>query len=206
MTVAPLRRPARQPRARGAASRSTRLRAAQPPSRSEGRELLAKRRQFGAVDAEAEHAAVERADQRGGGVAGDDAAGHQDRHARAQIGDVVDDVRRQDHDAALADLGQQVVEAVALLGVQPGSGFVDDDQLRVPDQCLGDAEALAHAAGESRDRTLAHVPQVHLLQQRLHRLAPLTSGGDPLEHGQVIEHRQCRHARIDAEILRQVAQ
>ena len=34
-------------------------------------------------------------------------------------------------------------------GSRPGGRLVDDDQLRIADQRLGDAEALAHAAGET---------------------------------------------------------
>ena len=75
-----------------------------------------------------------------------DATSHQDGHARAQVADIVDDVSGQDHHDALADLTQQVVEAVALFGVQTCRGFVDDHQPRLPEQCLCDAEALAHAA------------------------------------------------------------
>ena len=63
-------------------------------------------------------------------------------------------------------LGQQIEEAVALLRVEARGRLVDDDQRRVPDQGLGDAEALAHAAGEAGERLLAHGPQIDLVQQR----------------------------------------
>ena len=56
-----------------------------------------------------------------------------DRHAVAQLLDVLDDVRREDHDAVLTDLAEQVEEADALLRVEPGRRLVDDDQLRVAD-------------------------------------------------------------------------
>ena len=95
--------------------------------------------------------------------------------SRAEVGHVVDDVGREDHDDVLADLGEQVEEAVALLGVEARGRLVDDDQLRVADQRLRDAEALAHAAREAGERLLAHVPEVGLLQQRLDRLAALAA-------------------------------
>ena len=102
----------------------------------------------------------------------------QDRHARAQVGDVLDDVGREDHDHLLADLGQQVVEAVALAGVEAGGGLVHDQQLRIADQGLGDAEALAHAAREARQRLPAHVVEVaapeHGLDTRSRR-SPLSA-------------------------------
>ena len=92
-----------------------------------------------------------------------------DRHARAEVGDVLDDVGRQDDHHVLADLGQQVEEAVALLRVEAGGRLVDDDQLGIADQRLGDAEALAHAAGEAGQRLLAHRPEVGLVEQGLDR-------------------------------------
>ncbi len=91
-------------------------------------------------------------------------------------------------------------------GIQAGSGFVDDDQLGFADQCLGDAEALAHATGKGAQLLLAHVPQVHLPQQRFDQLGTLAPGNDALEDGVVIEHRLDRDLGVDAEILGQVAQ
>ena len=89
------------------------------------------------------------------------------RHARAEVGDVVDDVGREDDDDIVADRGEQVEEAVALLGVEAGGRLVDDDQLRVADQRLGDPEALPHTAGEAGDRLVADGPEVGLLEQGL---------------------------------------
>ena len=134
------------------------------------------RLEFALADALAPDPAVHRLDQLERRAGADDAAGGDDRHARAQVGDVLDDVRRQDHDHVLADLGQQVEEAVALLGVEAGGGLVDDDQLRLAEQRLRDAEALAHAAGEAGQRLLAHVPEVDLLQQRLDGLLAFACG------------------------------
>ena len=84
-------------------------------------------------------------------------------------------MRRQDHHDVLADLREQVVEADALRRVEPGGRLVDDDQLRVAEQRLRDAEALPHAAGERAQLLLAHVVQVGLLQQRFDDLAPLAA-------------------------------
>ena len=64
------------------------------------------------------------------------------------------------------------MKAKPLGRVEPGRRLVDDDDLRIAEQRLGDAEALAHAAGEGRDRALARVEEVGLLQQRLNLLAP----------------------------------
>ncbi len=92
----------------------------------------------------------------------------QDGHARTQVGDVLDDMGGQDDHHVLADLHQQVVETIAFLGIEAGGRLVHDHQLRIADQRLGDAEALAHAAGEAGDRLGAHRPQIGLHQQCFH--------------------------------------
>ena len=85
--------------------------------------------------------------------------------ARAQHRDVLDDVRREQHDAVLGELGEQVVEAQPLLGVEPGGRLVDDDEARIAGDRLRDAEPLAHAARVGLDRALAPRTQVHALEQ-----------------------------------------
>jgi hypothetical protein len=111
-----------------------------------------------------------------------------------------------DNHDALADVGEQVEEAVALFRIEARGRLVDDQQRRAADQRLGDAEALAHAAGEAGNGFLAHAPQVDLAQQRLDGLAPLAASGDALKHRHVVEHVVGADARIDAEILRQIAE
>ena len=87
-------------------------------------------------------------------------------------------MRREDDDDVLADLGQQVQEAVALFRIEAGGRLVDDDEPRIAEQRLRDAEALAHAAGERAELALAHVPQVDLLQQRFDHLVALLAAHD----------------------------
>ena len=108
-----------------------------------------------------------------------DLAAVDDRHAAAQLLDVLDDVRREDDDAVLADLAQQVQEADALGRVEPRGRLVDDDQLRVAEQRDGDAEALPHAAGERAELLLAHLPQVGPPEQRLDDVAPRPGSAMP---------------------------
>ena len=148
--------------------------------------------------------------QAGNQIAGralaDDAAVADNRHGRTEVGHVFNNVSREDHHHVLADLGQQVEEAVALFGVEACGGLIDDDQAGVANQGLGDAETLAHAAGEAGDGLLAHGPQIGLVEQRLDRLLAILRVGDALEHGHVVEHVVGRHPRIDAEVLRQIAQ
>ena len=86
-------------------------------------------------------------------------------------------MRGQDDDDVLADLGEQVEEAVAFLRIETGRRLVDDDQAGVADQRLGDAEALAHAAGESGERLVAHVPEIDLVQQARRPCPGARAGG-----------------------------
>ena len=96
-----------------------------------------------------------------------DLAAVDDRHARAQLAHVLDDVRGEEDDAVLAQLAEQVQEAHALGRVEAGGRFVHDHQLRVAQQRDGDAEALPHAAGVAAELLLAHVPEVGLPEERL---------------------------------------
>ena len=72
-----------------------------------------------------------------------------DRHPAAQVADVLDDVGREDHHDVLADLRQQVVEAEPLGRVEARGRLVDDDQLRIAEQRLRDAETLSAVARKS---------------------------------------------------------
>jgi Asp/Glu/hydantoin racemase len=75
----------------------------------------------------------------------------------------------------------------------------------IAEQRLGDAEALAHAAGERAEVLLAHVVEVGAAQQRGH-VSLRSRDCDALEDREVIEQRLGRDARIDAELLRQIAE
>src|SRR5207237_7216407 len=57
------------------------------------------------------------------------AAAGDDRHVRAEVADVFDDVRRKDDDDVLADLGEEVVKADALAGIESGRRRADDARL-----------------------------------------------------------------------------
>src|SRR5579875_242178 len=72
-------------------------------------------------------------------------AGGDDGHARAELADVVDDMGGENDGAVAADRREQVEEAVALGGVETGSGLIDDDKAWIGEQGLRDAEALPHA-------------------------------------------------------------
>ena len=115
-------------------------------------------------------------------------------------------MRAQNHNNVLADFAQQVVETVALAGVEAGGRLVHDDEQGLADEGLGNAEALLHATRERADAALAHVVEVGLLQQGLYRVAPLATVYDALHHGHVVEQVFGRHPRVHPKLLGQVAQ
>ena len=78
--------------------------------------------------------------------------------------------------------------------------------MRVTEQGLGDAETLAHAAGETGDGLVGVLRQIGLFEQAGDDGLALLSVGDALEDGEMVQHRPSRHARIDAEVLGQITQ
>ena len=60
--------------------------------------------------------------------------------------------------------------------------------------------------GKSAEPAFAHVPQVHLLQQRLDQRLALAARNDTLEYREVLEHRLSRDPRIHSESLWQIAE
>jgi hypothetical protein len=88
-----------------------------------------------------------------------------ERDARGRGFHVGDDVRGEDDDALAGQIREQVAEADALFGIEPGRGLVDDQELRIVEERLRDADALAHAAGKSAERALARIGEVHQHQQ-----------------------------------------
>ena len=112
-------------------------------------------------------------ERRGGGV-GDQAAGVEHDHVVADLGHVVEEVGGQHHrdaEAAQAvDQGQHLLPAGR---VEAGGGLVEQDELGVGDDGLGQLGPLAHAGGEA-----AHRPEAGLVQpdQVEHLRRPLAGG------------------------------
>jgi len=71
---------------------------------------------------------------------------------------------------------------------------------------LGDAEALLHATGETTEPPVAVLPEVGLLQERLHRVMARAALGQALELCEVVQHVPGRHLGVHAEVLRKVAE
>src|SRR5579872_92376 len=107
-------------------------------------------------------------------------------HPRTQLSDVLHNVRRQNDYHLLANLSQQIQEAISLLGIQSRGRLVDDYESGVANERLGDAKTLAHAAGEAGDRFVAHLPEIHLTEQAFHGVLTLADGCNALEHSHVL--------------------
>ena len=116
---------------------------------------------------------------------------------------VLNDVGGQEHQPALRRPGEEVAEVDALLRIQPHRGLVQDQEGRVAQQGLGDANPLALPAGQGADsgRRL-------LLQADLPDYLP--DGGawraQALQGRHVVQ--ELRHGELvkQAEVLGQVAQ
>ena len=93
-----------------------------------------------------------------------------------------------------------------LLGIEAGGRLVDDDQLRIAQECLRDTEAPAHAAREGAELAPPDVVEVGHSQKPFDDFAPLPGGNQSLQHGEVVQQRLGRDSRVDAHLLRQVAQ
>ena len=128
-----------------------------------------------------------------------------DGHAAAEIEDILHDMRGENHDHLLANLGQQIVKTIALARIETGRGLVYDQQMRIPDERLRDAESLTHPSRETGQRLLAHLVEIASPQHRFHHVLALARVGDALEQRDVGEHVLRRNARIDAEVLRQIS-
>src|ERR1043165_194317 len=103
-----------------------------------------------------------------------------DRHARAQLAHIFDDVGREDYDGALSELCQQVEESQTLCGVETSCRLVHNDELRRTQGGGGGAEPLAHAARVAAEVLLAIASEVGLLEQAVHHLASLALADDAL--------------------------
>ncbi|MCZ7686445.1 MAG: hypothetical protein M5U28_49885 [Sandaracinaceae bacterium] len=137
-------------------------------------------------------------------VVRDDAALVDDEDAPAgdlHLGEVV---RRQDDRALLADLLDELADLDRLVRVEAAHRLVEDEDGRLVDQRLREADALLVALGELADGLRDHVLEADLLDHRqraaLRRLAlEAPHRGDPLE---VLEHE---HLPVERRALRQVA-
>ena len=118
---------------------------------------------------------------------------------------VGNDVSGENHDAFAGKVRKQVAEADAFFGIEPGGRFVDDEQLRIVEQGLGDADTLLHSPGEPAQRALADVGEVNQVEQFVNAAL----GGRRIQAfdcGQVLQELDRIQVGVNAEILRQIAE
>ena len=106
---------------------------------------------------------------------------------------------------AVRDLGEQVAEAHALLGVEADGRLVDDHELRIAEQRLGDADALPHAARVAAEAPVGGAVEVDELEQLAHAAVELDAR-EALQPPEVEEELARGQPVVDAEVLRQVAE
>ena len=81
-----------------------------------------------------------------------------DCHMSTQLFDILHNVRRQDHDDALAHFCQQIVEPVPFPRIQSGGRFVDDQQLGITQQRRTALRRFHRTAAPGRFQTVAAFP------------------------------------------------
>ncbi len=118
---------------------------------------------------------------------------------------IADDVGTQDNHPRTGQAGQQVAEAHALGGVEACCRLIDNQQLRVVEQRLRNADTLLHAAGIGGQPAIGHLLHLHNFQHLID--APVRDGlGQPLHRGQIAQKLPPGEFGIDAELLGKIAQ
>ena len=120
---------------------------------------------FGALDLDLEGRAGQELRDR---TLPDDLAPVHDGHGVAGALDLVEEVRGQHDGAPLGDEGQDHVAHVEHpRRVEAVHGLVEDQQLGVPEEAGGDAEALAHAHGVLRHLVVGPMEDADALERRV---------------------------------------
>jgi hypothetical protein len=115
---------------------------------------------------------------------------------------------RGQHDGAAGalELLDELPQLAAGLGIEPGGGLVEEQQLRVADQRAGEGKALLLAAGQRADPGAALLFQLHEADDAIHRRAVAEEAAEQshgLLDGELV--RQLRLLQLDAEALLQRA-
>src|SRR5439155_9328471 len=123
----------------------------------------------------------------------------------AHLGELGEDVAAdQDRLAHATQLAEDLAHLDPRPGIQPGGRLVEDQQSRVVDQAVRQAQPLAHAAGEALDVGTALVGKTHDLEQVAgHPGAAL--GTDPVAASEEIEVLPDSQVVVDAVEVRHVA-
>jgi len=100
---------------------------------------------------------------------------------------------------------ERAPNADAFLGIEADSRLVDDQQVRVVQQCLCDPSALVHPAGERVEPAVADVLEVDQFQQFVRACAG-SLPVQPPERGDVLQKLLQAQAGVGVEVLWEVAE
>ncbi len=139
-----------------------------------------------------------------GGALGHDPALVQDEHPVAGGLHLLQDVGGEDDRLLLAQALDELADLDDLVGVQPGGGLVQDEDLGVVDDGLGQAGALPEALGQGVDAAVHHRLQAALPDDLADALGLLAARQAPGvgDEVQVLHHVQ---VRVQRGVLGQVA-
>jgi hypothetical protein len=114
------------------------------------------------------------------------------------LGHLAHQVAGQEHGPAFASQSLHgLAHPADAFGVKPVDGLVEDENLRVGHQCVGDPQTLAHPQGEGADRLVRDFLQAGDRQQVVHP-APAKAVGRGLGK-QVLEGCACGVERLGVE-------
>ncbi len=103
-----------------------------------------------------------------------DGAVVQDGDAVAHVLDVGKQVGREQHGfAAVGQGADEIFDLATPDGVESGSWFVEDDQIRIVHQRLGEADAASHALGKLAHPAASGMAQTDHVEQLLDPLPPI---------------------------------
>ncbi len=114
-------------------------------------------------------------------------------------------MRGDQHDAVMGKLREQFSEAHPLPRVKPAGGFVQDQDFRFVEQCLGYADAPFHTAGQLDDLFVFDMGEGQLLQQAVDP-APSIPFRQSFQDGNIGEIVFYGEFRIKSELLGKVAE
>ena len=173
---------------------------AHPGERGErGLEPGGRREDFGPESARRAHASG----QRLGRVRGGDAPPVDDEHPAASHFDFGQDVGREQDGVAFAEVFDQLADLPDLVRVEADGRFVEDEQVGVVQEGIGQAHALAVAFGQRADQFPLHIAQS---AEFLHGIDALAVGAAPdaFERGPVFEVFLHAHLRVKRDVFRHV--
>lgn len=114
------------------------------------------------------------------------------------------DMGSQNDDAVPGEFGDQITEADALSGIKASRGLVQNEDAGITEHGLGNAQPLAHTAGEGPDFLDCGIRQIHRLQQLPDALFALPFG-DAFQHAHIPHEFQHGEVPVKLGILGQIS-